>query len=136
MGTDFVSALAAGGTSTETITLNAPTDPGTYWYGATVDTVTDESNINNNSSSAVTVVVESADVAPVFSDDTGNAQSWTQNTAIASITVPAASGNPTPIYAVVGSLPSGIGFNTNTRVISGTPTGIGSGTIPYPSYQL
>ena len=42
-------------------------------------------------------------VAPNFVDDTGDAQTWTQNAAIAPITVPAASGNPTPAYEVVGS---------------------------------
>ena len=35
----------------------------------------------------------------------------------------------TPTYAAVGSLPAGISFNTTTRVISGTPTAVGSGTI-------
>ena len=64
-----------------------------------------------------------------FADDTGDDQTWTQNDAITSITVPAATGNPTPTYAAVGSLPAGISFNTTTRVISGTPTATGSGTI-------
>ena len=68
-------------------------------------------------------------VSPSFTDDTGDAQTWTVNTAITNITVPAASGNPTPTYAVEGSLPAGIAFNTTTRVLSGTPTGVGSGTI-------
>ena len=67
--------------------------------------------------------------APAFADDTGDDQTWTVNSAIAAITVPAASGNPTPTYAVQGSLPNGIAFNATTRVISGTPTGAGSGTI-------
>ena len=67
--------------------------------------------------------------APAFADDTGDAQTWTTGTAIASITVPTATGNPTPTYAVVGNLPAGIAFNTGTRVISGTPTAAGSGTI-------
>ena len=67
--------------------------------------------------------------APSFTDDTGNAQSWTQNTAITSLAVPAASGNPTPTYAAVGAIPAGIAFNTTTRVISGTPTAVSSGTI-------
>ena len=78
---------------------------------------------------AFTRVGEAAPVAPSFSDNTGNAQTWTVGTAIAAITVPSASGTPTPTYAVVGSLPAGLSFNTNTRVISGTPTGAGSGTI-------
>ena len=67
--------------------------------------------------------------APTFSDNTGNAQSWVQNTGIGSITVPAAAGAPTPTYAAVGSLPAGISFNPGTRVLSGTPTATGSGTI-------
>ena len=69
------------------------------------------------------------DIAPAFADDTGDAQSWVSGTAITSITVPAATGTPTPTYAVQGTLPAGISFNTTTRVISGTPTAVGSGTI-------
>ena len=68
-------------------------------------------------------------VAPAFADDTGNAQTWTQSFAISAITVPEATGTPTPTYAAVGTLPAGITFNATTRVISGTPTAIGSGTI-------
>lgn len=66
---------------------------------------------------------------PLFADDTGDSQTWTVGTTIGSITVPTASGNPIPTYAVMGSLPDGINFNINTRVISGTPTATGSGTI-------
>ena len=68
-------------------------------------------------------------VAPSFADDTGDAQTWMQNTAITDITVPEADGEPTPTYAVEGNLPAGIAFDTATRVISGTPTATGSGTI-------
>ena len=68
-------------------------------------------------------------VAPSFADDTGDAQTWTENVAIAPVTVPAADGTPTPTYAAVGTLPAGISFNTTTRVLSGTPTALGSGTI-------
>ena len=67
--------------------------------------------------------------APAFADDTGDAQTWTVGTAIAGITVPTATGNPTPTYAAVGALPSGITFDNATRVIAGTPTAAGSGTI-------
>ena len=67
--------------------------------------------------------------APSFTDNTGDAQTWTQNQAITDITVPAASGNPAPTYAAVGTLPDGIAFSTTTRVLSGSPTAIGTGTI-------
>ena len=129
VGTDSVDGLGANETSTETITLTAPDAPGTYHYGATIDPVTDESNTNNNASGAVTIVVVTALAAPAFADDTGDAQSWTIGTSISPITVPSASGNPTPTYAVFGNLPAGIAFNTGTRVISGTPTSIGNGVI-------
>ncbi len=57
-GTDAVGALAASGTSPESISLTAPSTPGAYYYGACVDSVTDESDTNNNCSSSVTVTVE------------------------------------------------------------------------------
>ena len=66
--------------------------------------------------------------APNWADDTGDDQAWTQNSAITSFTVPAATGNPAPTYSVAG-LPNGITFNTGTRLLSGTPTAVGTGTI-------
>ena len=56
MGTDSVGALAASGTSEESISLTAPS-AGTYYYGACVDAVTGESSANNNCSSSVRVTV-------------------------------------------------------------------------------
>ena len=81
------------------------------------------------SANATTDATPTTLTAPVFADDTGDAQTWTTGVVIASINVPAASGNPTPTYAVQGSLPSGIAFDTATRAISGTPTAASSGTI-------
>ena len=67
---------------------------------------------------------------PSFSDATGDAQTWSTGNTISDVVVPAASGTPTPGYAVRGSLPSGLAFNPSTRTISGTPTSVGSsGTI-------
>ena len=68
-------------------------------------------------------------VAPSFSDDTGDAISGTVGTAIANVTVPEADGAPAPTYAASGALPGGLSFDTTTRVLSGTPTAAGSGTI-------
>ena len=66
VGTDAVGALSASATSDESIDLTAPSSPGTYYYGACVDSVTDESDTSNNCSSAVTVtVVSQANRAPV-----------------------------------------------------------------------
>ena len=57
VGTDAVNAIAAAGSSTQSIDLTASTDPGTYYYGACVDDVEGESDIENNCSGAVTVTV-------------------------------------------------------------------------------
>ena len=80
-------------------------------------------------SPSANATTNAAPVAPTFADDTGNAQTWIVDASIAAITVPAATGSPSPTYARVGNLPDGIAFNVNTRVISGTPTETGNGTI-------
>ena len=69
-----------------------------------------------------------ADAAPSFTDDTGDAQQWYVGTEIAALTVPAANGSPAPTYSASG-LPTGISFDTTSRVISGAPTAAGAGTI-------
>ena len=60
VGTDPVGALAASGTSAESISLTAPSSAGTYYYGACVDTLPDESSTTNNCSAGVRVDVSSA----------------------------------------------------------------------------
>ena len=96
------------------IDVHAENSAGESAYSADLATSTLETPIQN--------------VAPSFADDTGDAQSWTEDSAISGITVPAASGTPTPTYSASG-LPSGLNFNTSSRQITGTPTGTGSGTI-------
>ena len=60
VGTDNVSGLGANGTSSESISLTAPSNIGTYYYGACVDVVVGESSTQNNCSSAVAVTVATA----------------------------------------------------------------------------
>ena len=60
VGTDSVSGLSASGTSAESISLNAPSSAGTYYYGACVESVSGESDTDNNCSDAVTVTVSSS----------------------------------------------------------------------------
>ena len=57
VGTDAVDGLAASGVSRETIDLTAPSAPGTYYYGACVDAVSDESDTTNNCSGGIAFVV-------------------------------------------------------------------------------
>ena len=77
VGTDVVAQLAASGTSSESVSLTAPSTAGTYYYGACVDAVTDESDTTNNCSSSVTVVtVATPDLvvaAPSVTDSTPDA---------------------------------------------------------------
>ena len=58
LGTDAVGALAPAGTSSESVSLAAPSAPGTYYYGACVDAVEDESDTSNNCSAAAALTVE------------------------------------------------------------------------------
>ena len=58
VGTDAVGSLSASGTSSESISLQAPNTPGSYYYGACAENVSGESNTQNNCSSGVRVTVE------------------------------------------------------------------------------
>ena len=53
-----VSALSPNSTSDESVILNAPDTPGTYYYSACVDTVDYEGDTTNNCSTAISVTVE------------------------------------------------------------------------------
>ena len=57
VGTDEVDELSARGMSRESITLTAPSNTGTYYYGACVESVSGESNTNNNCSTSIRVMV-------------------------------------------------------------------------------
>ena len=50
VGTDSVFRLDASGSGDESLSLNAPSSPGAYYYGACVDSVSDESDTTNNCS--------------------------------------------------------------------------------------
>ena len=64
VGTETVGGLAAGAVSVESISLTAPLTAGTYYYGACVDAVTDESNTTNNCSTSVQVTVPAPTPTP------------------------------------------------------------------------
>ena len=68
VGTDSVSSLDAAESGGESISLTAPSTPGTYYYGACVDAVSDESDTTNNCSVAVTVTVGAAPAADLVVD--------------------------------------------------------------------
>ena len=122
---------ALDGSSVTVIGITDTSDP-YLWLAdnaAAVTVFTENLILLADRSLTVTFNDNQGDVAPSFADDTGDAQTWETGTAITAITVPAATGTPTPTYAAEGNLPAGIAFDTATRVISGTPTATGSGTI-------
>ena len=98
------------------------TDNGVTWDSTGISTPAGQTNVQG-----IAFDPTSPYSAPSFADDTGDAQAWIVNDTLVNLTVPAASGEPTPTYAVVGSLPAGISFDA--LVLSGTPTALGSGTI-------
>ena len=67
VGSNAVGALAAAATGDQSIDLTAPSSAGTYYYGACVESVSGESDTQNNCSSAVTVTVAAAPETPAAS---------------------------------------------------------------------
>ena len=64
VGTDSVTRLGASASGDEWISLTAPSDPGTYYYGACVDEVAGESDTTNNCSSAASLTVGASTSVP------------------------------------------------------------------------
>ena len=58
VGTDGVRVLSASGASAESVSLSAPSSVGTYYYGACVESVSGESDTDNNCSDGVRVSVQ------------------------------------------------------------------------------
>ena len=69
VGTDTVNGLSASNTSADSISLNAPSSAGTYYYGACVDNVSGESDTGNNCSTGVRITVSSNGGTPPTSTD-------------------------------------------------------------------
>ncbi len=82
-------------------------------------TATDEDGDSGEMSFFITVV---ANVAPSFGDASVDAQSYLRKQAIESLTLPqATSGDGTLTYALTPDLPTGLSFDAETRMLSGTP---------------
>ena len=59
VGMDDLGALAASGTRSHGADVHAPATAGTYYYGACVDSVTDEFDTTNNCSGSIHIDVTS-----------------------------------------------------------------------------
>ena len=72
VGIAEITELSASGSTTESVKLTAPGTPGTYYYGACVDSVTEETNATNNCSTSVRITIQEPDLvvgSPKLSDD-------------------------------------------------------------------
>ena len=78
---------------------------------------------NSGGSTSVGVTITVNDVAPSALTYSANPAVYTRGTAIAANT-PSNGGGTVTSYSVSPALPAGLGLNTTTGVISGTPTAI------------
>ena len=82
VGTDLVRGLAASETSTNSISLTAPSTAGAYYYGACVDSASDEGNTANNCSDAAAVTVSVPEEPPELESEgdmevaSGDTSTW------------------------------------------------------------
>ncbi len=89
-------------------------------------TVTDEDGDTDDLTFGITI---SADVEPGFSDTIGDQEYVAGKTINLPVTLPAATGGNAPLtYSITPALPTGLDFDSNTRVISGTPAAAASRT--------
>ncbi len=90
----------------------------TYTY-----TVEDANGDRNRLTFRITVRAAEPDTEPSFGSETIPNQGYVKDHTITPVTLPRATGGNAPLtYGITPSLPSGLNFNTATRVISGTPT--------------
>ena len=123
-------ALPAGlsfvaGTRVLSGTPTAAAASATYTYA-----VSDaDSNTASTDQDTLTFAI-AVDGPPVFASNASIADlSLIQNSAMSSVTLPAATGgNGTLSYSISPALPTGLSFNAATRVLSGTPTSIQAAT--------
>ena len=92
----------------------------TYTYTAT--------DFDGDPTTATFTIAIAADAQPSFGTGTVADQTWTQNAALTSLTLPAATGGNTPLTYTLArtsgtpALPPGVSFDASTRTLSGTPT--------------
>ena len=146
IGQDTVSSLSASETGDESLDdSNAPSTPGTYYYGACVNSVSGESNPDNNCSARYTLVVNqppkpdlTAEVVSVGSDDDQYVgEEFTFSARVRNIGGASTSGSTLRFYRSTNSFISTTDTQLTTRVTgflssSGTRT-ISASSLTAPS---
>ena len=116
-------SVAPNETVAFTFTITAPETTGAYTFAWRM--VRETVAWFGSGTGDVTITVED----PSFGDATISDQTWVQNTAIAALTLHAASGGDGGLtYGLTPSLPAGVSFNATTRVLSGRPTTLQAAT--------
>ena len=130
------------GTAPTTVTLNSGSTSATLTVPTDDDSVdeTDGSitatletgtgyTLGSTTAATITVTdddVPAVDLMPTFGTSTIADQTYTQNTPITNLSLPAATSGDTPLVYSLPSRPPGLNFNATTRVLSGTPTATGT----------
>ena len=115
-------ALPAGLSFNQTTRVLSGTPTSTLAATAYTYTVTDGTGATASLSFSLTVTGPPT-AALSFGPATIADQRYTQNTALAPLTLPRATGGTAPlVYSLSPALPAGLSFNQSTRELSGTPT--------------
>ncbi|MYA71178.1 T9SS type A sorting domain-containing protein [Candidatus Poribacteria bacterium] len=131
LGSRPMDALAPAATSEVSFTVTAPS-AGTSYYGAGVDLVANEAFTNNNYSTGVKVTVQPSTTPPlIFNPPTIADQTFPVDTLITPLALPAATGGIAPYRYTLSPIPNGLDFNAATRLLTGTPTTVGTTNATY-----
>ncbi len=86
-------------------------------------------NASGDSDASDTVTATPASGVPSFGDQTVDDQNYILNTAIATLTLPAATSDEVPLtYSLTPNAPAGLAFDATNRSLTGTPTAVQSET--------
>ena len=126
MGGNAVLSFAQGATaSTGTVTFSAVDD--TVYTGDRTATITGALSAGalaiTPANVVLTVTEDEPNSTPDFGTETIADQRWPKDVAIATMTLPAATGGDISLtYGLAPSLPAGLSFDADARSITGTPT--------------
>ena len=105
---------------------------GTYYYGACIDTVANETNIDNNCSTGASVTVSTTPPPPGagirFNPSSIDNQTFSAGIPIIPLQLPLASGGTPPYAYTLSPIPDGLNFDEPTQILSGVPTTLAVGT--------
>ena len=105
---------------------------GTYYYGACIDEVANETNTDNNCSTGVSVTVSTTPPPPGagirFDPSTIDDQTFSAEIPIIPLQLPLASGGTPPYTYTLSPIPDGLNFDETTQLLSGIPTLLAVGT--------